>query len=335
MVEIVLSSGHGLYIRGAADIVDEVDEARKIVHTVASYLRSFGVEVVTYNDDVSTSQDENLNRIVDFHNSQPPHAIDCSIHLNAYTHTEKPMGCEVLYISQEQLAKEISSAMAVAGDLVNRGAKFRDDLFFLNQTTAKSVLIETIFCDSQADVDAYHKHYEELCVAIASTIAAALDLDEEGQGQPDVRPPHVAPPEALFQARGPCSWFGGPADEGVDSDEGLAFLYELDDAPNLFLPKQPPGTTGLARRLDPARPYLACRWDYDVTSKDMLRDRRNKALVKATKTGTMALAWPADWGPHSDTGRIADLSPALLNVLGITTDDEVEVIYPAPIEIVF
>jgi hypothetical protein len=39
-------------------------------------------------------------------------------------------------------------------------------------------------------------------------------------------------------------------------------------------------------------------------------------------------AFPADWGPHESTGRVADLSPSLMADLGLLTDDEVEVIYP-------
>lgn len=123
--------------------------------------------------------------------------------------------------------------------------------------------------------------------------------------------------------RGKCSWFGGPDDEGVSPSEGLAFIYELDDAPDLFLPEAPPGTTGLARRLDPEEFYIACRWDYSVTSKEDLLKLR--ARVRAPKTGKSAIARPADWGPDEDTGRVADLSPGLLDYLGITTDDEVEV----------
>jgi hypothetical protein len=34
-------------------------------------------------------------------------------------------------------------------------------------------------------------------------------------------------------------------------------------------------------------------------------------------------------GPASDTGRIADLSPSLMDDLKIKTDDEVEIIFPA------
>jgi N-acetylmuramoyl-L-alanine amidase len=125
---------------------------------------------------------------------------------------------------------------------------------------------------------------------------------------------------------GKCSWFGGPQDTGVAPDEGLAFIYEVDDAPHLFLPTQPPGTTGLARRLDPKIFYIACRWDYDEFPKPSLLE--NLALVRAPSTGKSIIAFPADWGPNENTGRVCDLSPGLMEALGITTDDEVEVTYP-------
>jgi N-acetylmuramoyl-L-alanine amidase len=125
---------------------------------------------------------------------------------------------------------------------------------------------------------------------------------------------------------GKCSWFGGPNDMGVSPDEGLAFIFEVSDAPDLFLLEQPPGTTGLARRLDPAEYYIACRWDYSVYPKPSLLE--HLARVTATKTGMSLLARPADWGPNENTGRVCDLSPGLLEALGIKTDDDVEVTYP-------
>lgn len=125
---------------------------------------------------------------------------------------------------------------------------------------------------------------------------------------------------------GKVSWFGGPLDEGVAPDEGLAFISDISDAPYLFLPDQPPGTTGLARRLNPNMPYVACRWDYDETPKEMLV--QVIAVVYAPKTGRAFFAAPADWGPHEDTGRAADVSSGLLQALGLETDDEVEVICP-------
>jgi hypothetical protein len=132
---------------------------------------------------------------------------------------------------------------------------------------------------------------------------------------------------ALFYTKGKCSYFGGHNDFGVDEDEGLAFHYEITSAnQHLFLPID--SGTELARRLNVHVHYLACRWNYDVTSKGMLANSGQVALVRATKTGLALTAFPADWGPASTTNRVADLSPGLLADLGIETDDEVEIIYP-------
>jgi hypothetical protein len=245
--------------------------------------------------------------------------LDISVHFNAYAETEKPMGCEVLYVTQDELAEDMSALIADAGGLINRGAKYRDDLYFLNQTdptTYGAILIETCFVDSLADTELYRQHFEDICSVIADTVVAEL-LGIESDRQ------------VMVVEDGKCSWFGGPEDTGVDPDEGLAFFYEVDDAPHLFLSEQPPGTTGLARRLDPSVYYVACRWDYEITPKDMLANPNIQALVRAKKTGREFLAWPADWGPHEDTDRAADISPGLMAALGIETDDEIEVVYPA------
>ena len=318
MVKIVISSGHGKNIPGAEGLINEVEEARAVVEHVAECLISLGADVITYHDDISDDQSENLTRIVDFHNAQVRDR-DVSVHFNAYEPTEKPMGTECLYVSDEETAISLARAMAESAGFFNRGAKFRDDLYFLNQTEQPgSMLLEVCFVDSSADVELYELNFEELCRAIAETLA--------GYRLPE---PRV---EVIFE--GTCSWFGGPDDiMGVAPDEGLAFIYEVDQAPHLFLPMQPPGTTGLARRLNPEVYYVACRWDYDITPKEMLDDPDKRALVIAKKNKRMALAWPADWGPHEEkTGRAADLSPGLMEHLQIDTDDEVTVIYPAPKE---
>jgi len=314
-MKIVISSGHGKYIRGASGYIDEVDEARKVVNRVVDLLKEDGHTVTPYHDDVSHSQSENLKRIVDFHNGKT-RDLDVSVHFNAYETTSKAMGTEVLYVSSsgQPIADDVVDAICDAAGFINRGPKKRTDLAFLNNTEETAVLIETCFVDSKADVDIYHSRFDVICEAIAASLTAS---EEE-----------TLPSEALFNATGKCSHFGGPDDTGVSPSEGLAFIYEVSEAPQLFLPKQPPGTTGLARRLDPTVYYLACRWDYDKTSKVFLRDSGNMALVRNKKNGRELKAYPADWGPHQDTGRVADLSPSLAEDLGLVTDDVVEVIYP-------
>jgi N-acetylmuramoyl-L-alanine amidase len=310
-MRIVISAGHGLLIRGASGIIDEVEEARKVVPAVADWLRKVGHNVLEFYDDTSQTQSENLDTIINFHNAQD-RDVDVSVHFNAYEQTDEPVGTEVLYLTQEGLASRVSAAIAKAGGLINRGAKYKTNLAFLNGTDEPSILLEICFVDSEADVEAYQNNFEAICKAIAM-VGLQTDVAEG------------------VSFSGKCSWFGGPDDMGVSEDEGLAFIYNYDQAPHLFLDQQPPGTTGLARRLDPAMYYVACRWDYAVTPKTMLDDADKMALVKAPKTGRRVLAWPADWGPHDDTDRVADLSPGLLDALGIKTDDEVLVQYPIQI----
>lgn len=312
---IVISSGHGKYVRGASGILDEVDEARRVVDRVAAELEGRDVQVETFHDNTSRSQNENLNRIVSFHNSKT-RQLDVSVHFNAYEQVTKPMGTEVLYITQATLAGQLSSAISSVG-FINRGPKKRTDLFFLNNTEMPAVLLEICFVDSEADADIYTVHFDTICDKIADLLA--------GRGE---QPEPPSPDVALFHTEGKVSYFGGPDDTGVSPTEGLAFISSIGDQPQLFLPYQPEGTTGLARRLNPYVHYVACRWDYDKTPKTMLKGDQ-VALVRSLKDPDRALtAFPADWGPNEATGRVADISLSLLLDLGLVTDDEVEVIYP-------
>ena len=118
---IVISSGHGLYVRGASGILDEVDEARRVVDRVAAELRDRGVDVMVFHDDTSHSRNENLDTIVNYHNAQT-RDLDVSVHFNAYVETAKPMGVEVLYVTQSKLAGQVSAAIAACG-FIDRGAK--------------------------------------------------------------------------------------------------------------------------------------------------------------------------------------------------------------------
>src|SRR4029077_6441665 len=270
---IVISSGHGLYVRGACGIIDEVDEARTLVDVLADELKLRGVDVVTYHDDISKTQNENLNRIVDYHNSQT-RDLDISCHFNAYEQVSKPMGTAVLFVTQGTLAGQLSAAISEAGGFINRGAKKRTDLFFLNSTEAAAVLLEICFVDSQADCLLYRDHFGDVVAAIADTLSGISGMEL----------PDVPPPVNEISVTGTCSWFGGPDDLGVSPSEGLAFIYEIDDDNQfLFLPFQPKGTTGLARRLNPYVHYCAMRWDYDEHPKDTLLEK--VALVRNIKTG--------------------------------------------------
>lgn len=129
----------------------------------------------------------------------------------------------------------------------------------------------------------------------------------------------------VFTAEGKMSTFGGPHDIGMTPSEGLA-LFDRADLANpkhavLFLPTPPPGATGLGRRLNPDKFYIACRWNYSHTSREFLR--KTAVLVKNPQNGKSTYARPVDWGPNVATGRVAHLSPSLAGFLGLEIDDDV------------
>jgi peptidoglycan hydrolase-like protein with peptidoglycan-binding domain len=170
MISICMSSGHGKYIRGASGYLDEVNEARRVVEETARLLRGAGVEIKTFHDDQSHSQNENLNRIVNWHNSKS-RTLDVSIHFNAYQTTSTEMGVECLYLTQKDLAKKVADGIAKATALPNRGPKYRDNLFFLNSTAMPSVLAEIVFVDSSADAEVYEENFNEVCSALATALS--------------------------------------------------------------------------------------------------------------------------------------------------------------------
>jgi N-acetylmuramoyl-L-alanine amidase len=188
-MKICISSGHGKYVRGASGFLDEVDEARKVVEKVADYYRQAGVGVETFHDDTSHSQNENLSTIVNWHNSKT-RDLDISVHFNAYQQTSKPMGTEVLYVTQGTLAANVSAAICNAGDFVNRGAKYRGDLYFLNNTHEKAILLEVCFVDSSVDTDLYLKGFDSICRAIAES-TSGQELPDEPERPERPEPPDV------------------------------------------------------------------------------------------------------------------------------------------------
>lgn len=168
-MKVVISSGHGKYVRGASGLIDEVDEARKVVSAVADILTDRDVDTVVFHDNKSTNQSDNLETIVDFHNSEV-RDLDVSVHFNAYIPTDGARGTECLYLTQSELAERVSTLVADAGGLVDRGPHKRTDLYFLNQTEEPAILIEVCFVDSAVDVEQYQTYFEEICRAIASAI---------------------------------------------------------------------------------------------------------------------------------------------------------------------
>src|SRR6516162_4523738 len=147
-MRIAISAGHSKKVQGAVGPspwgLNEVNEARRVCTEVCKHLKDVAGP---FFDDASTSQNENLNRIVNWHNGQN-RELDVSVHFNANVSTSSPMGTECLYLTQEMLADKLGAAMARAVNLKGKGSKRRINFFFLKKTKDPAVLLELCFVDS-------------------------------------------------------------------------------------------------------------------------------------------------------------------------------------------
>lgn len=130
---------------------------------------------------------------------------------------------------------------------------------------------------------------------------------------------------------GKCSTFGGPSDHGVGPAEPVEFVKSVDECPELFLARQPYGTTGTARRLNPAAYYLAIRPQDSGIPHAAVRGMVVEVSAIGGDGRTRKFqAHVADWGPNRNTGRVADLSPGLADALCVDTDALITVRVPWP-----
>ena len=189
--QVNISSGHSINCQGAADIINEVTEARKVVDRVYEIIKASGKQCYKYHD-TSSSSTQNLVNIVNWHNGFKD-GVDVSIHFNAYTHINKPMGTEVCYYSNSSLAAAVSKEVATAGGFINRGAKQRTGLYFLKHTNKPAILIEVCFVDSVADVNLYRANFERICQAIAKSLIGSVVAQAPTTSTPVATAPTPAP----------------------------------------------------------------------------------------------------------------------------------------------
>jgi hypothetical protein len=293
-MSLVISSGHGQKIRGASGIIDEVDEARRVVDRIAELFAGRDIDVSVFHDNTSDTQGENLETIVAYHNDQD-RELDVSVHFNAYTNTSKPMGTEVLYVTQADAAAHVANAIASAG-FINRGAKYRDDLYFLNNTEQPAILIEVCFVDSVADTDLYRARFDQICKLIAAAILTFLDHRTSTPGGEEV------------QTEIKASVFGGESDYNVSAYDEDKVLNDTD----LYV--------ALPDRFEGERPkVMVINRENDRFTTASIEDVGpwnidDPYWVKGTRpqaeTGT-------DMSGRKTNGAGIDLSPALAKAIGI------------------
>jgi N-acetylmuramoyl-L-alanine amidase len=176
-MRIVISSGHGAKIAGAAGFIQEVPEARRVVERTAAVLRELGAAPIVFHENNATTQASNVSAIIAFHNGQT-RDLDVSVHFNhsGQGNVDRAIGTEVIHATQKDLATRVSRAMADSGGFINRGAKSLTDLgrtlSFLTKTAKPAILLEVCFVNSREDTRLYEANFEPICLAIATSIIA-------------------------------------------------------------------------------------------------------------------------------------------------------------------
>ena len=145
-------AGHNWHVTGARGYLDETKEDRIVKDEVIRLLRREGHTAYDCTDEDGRTQSDNLRNIVKKCNAHSVD-LDVSIHLNSGGGT----GVEVWNYDRrtKDVSDRICSAISEKLGIRNRGSKFTQNLYVLNNTSSKAVLIECCFVDSETDYDAW------------------------------------------------------------------------------------------------------------------------------------------------------------------------------------
>lgn len=152
MAKYNVHAGHNWHVTGANGYLNETKEDRIVKDEVIRLLRREGHTVYDCTDEDGRTQSDNLRNIVKKCNAHSVD-LDVSIHLNSGGGT----GVEVWNYDRrtKDVSDRICSAISEKLDIRNRGSKFTQNLYVLNSTSSKAVLIECCFVDSETDYDAW------------------------------------------------------------------------------------------------------------------------------------------------------------------------------------
>jgi hypothetical protein len=187
-----IHGGHSLVCRGAAALLDEVNEDRKVKNRVIELLRAAGHTVYDCTDDSGTTQNQNLSAIVQKCNAHNVN-LDVSIHLNSGRNdlvgNGSTGGVEVwgyddnTRTTGEKICAEIASVLGYT----NRGFKTTHNLYVLNNTHSQAILIECAFVDDKDDADRWDANrcaeaiVKALTGSVPVTVAPASNKYSIGQ----------------------------------------------------------------------------------------------------------------------------------------------------------
>lgn len=176
-MHIAIAGGHSANARGASGFIDEYDCDRAFVAQLIPAFESQGWYVTDCSNDADSVNGELAEECRIANGSGADLFI--AVHFNAGGGT----GTEVWHYpgsSAESYAEGVSSELASALGLRNRGAKSTTGLYVLNRTTMPAILIEVCFVDTEQDADAWHAtSWDALCGAVVRGLGGDYDNDNK------------------------------------------------------------------------------------------------------------------------------------------------------------
>lgn len=170
-MKIAVRGGHNPGATGARALIDELTEDRKVKDSAIKWLKQLGCEVldVTPPDNTNNLRNE-LSYGVNKANNWGADLF-VSIHFNkAYEHYNGALGTEICVYSTFDIAQRVVNSLASLG-FKNRGQKVRNNLYELNHTKMKAMIVEVCFVEASEDVALYKKLGHDL---IGKNIALAI-----------------------------------------------------------------------------------------------------------------------------------------------------------------
>ena len=170
-MKIAIRGGHVPKFTGANKFIDELIEDRKVKNSVIMYLDQLGCDVldVTPPDNTNSLHNDLYHGVNKANNWGAD--LFVSIHFNkAYDIYNGCLGSEVCVHSKFDIAQRVVNGLASLG-FKNRGQKIRKNLYELNHTKMKAMIIEVCFVEATGDVVLYKELGYNL---IGKTIAQAI-----------------------------------------------------------------------------------------------------------------------------------------------------------------
>ena len=201
MAKYNVHGGHNSIVPGAASILNEVTEDRKVKNKLISLLKSAGYTAYDCTDDSGRTSGANLANIVAKCNKHSVD-LDISIHLNAGRNDLMgdggTGGVEVFcYDSKtKDVAKKIADAIAAEFGYNKRsdsttpsgyaGVKYSKGLYVLRNTKSKAILIECCFVDDKDDAKVWNA--EKCAAAIYKGITGKSSSSSNGTSSNSSKP---------------------------------------------------------------------------------------------------------------------------------------------------